>query len=113
MDPGPKSGQINAVEATNSKEKGTPMLVLDLTIEYNGEQRPRKDWVVTEGPGSGKFDQLLRAIGEDDLADQIKAGEGPPVDTDIFLGQTVIVVTDKSVGKDGKLRDGVDSYLKP
>lgn len=111
MEPGPKPARIDAVTPSNSK-KGNPMLVLDLTIRDGESERPRKDWVVTEGPGSGKFDQILRACGFDDVADQIKAGTPVPFNTDDLIGQEVIVVTDRSIGDDEKIRDGVSQYLK-
>lgn len=110
MEPGPKTARINAVEATKSK-KGTPMLVLDLTVTDGDQERPRKDWVVTEGPGSSKFDQLLRAIGMPDLADAYKNNTGEGFDTDTLLGQEVTVITDKSLDNKGQLRDGISAYL--
>lgn len=113
---------IIAVDPVKGKEKGTlgiqPSLEFEAPRLKDGEVRKiiRKPWHSIEGPGAFTFDQLLRCIGEDALADEIKKRPGQVgVDTDLFIGKQVnaIISTGIYKPKDGPERqqDEVKGYL--
>lgn len=108
--PGTYPADIVDAEAQTSK-KGNSMVVPTFSITVEGKQYTRKAWVVIEGPGAFNFDQLLRAIGQNQLADRYRAGEKVPFDTDTLKGQHLNVVVDTEI-RDNQERDNIKSYLK-
>lgn len=101
---------ITSCEAAQSK-KGNNMIVPTFSITVDGKQYTRKAWVVVEGPGAFNFDQLLRAVGQVELADRYRAGEKVPFDTDTLVGQHLNVVVDTEI-RDNQERDVIKSYLR-
>ena len=75
--------------------------------------KEREAWIVIEGPGSFNFDQLLRAVNMDELADQYadENQEGPAFDTDTLIGQELNVIVDHDDYK-GSIVDKINGYLK-
>ena len=105
--PGPTSGEPG-------KEKGTPMIVPTFEVKYKDKKRPRDAYVVTEGPGSWNFDQLLRAVHMDALADAYKdpaVTPKPPFDTDSLIDQELNVVVVEQLYQ-GQKRDAINGYLR-
>lgn len=76
----------------------------------------RRSNLMLEGKGTFGFDQLLRATGNAQLADQIKANPGQiAFDTDVIQDKEVQVVTSNGMyapaGGQARLQDQIDSYL--
>lgn len=111
IDPGTYPARCVRVDVQNSKEKGTPMIVPTFKVTVGGKERTRRAYIVIAGPGSFNFDQLLRAVGEDAVADQVKANPGLPVDTDLFVNKEVQLVIESEVYQN-QLRDRIRSYLR-
>ncbi|CAB4165415.1 Protein of unknown function DUF669 [uncultured Caudovirales phage] len=113
IEPGTYPATITAVEGKTSKEKGTPMIVCDFDIVVGDATRKRKSYIVISGAGAFSFDQILRATGFENVAEQIKNGEKVPFDTDAMIGQELLVVIDKEVRRDnGELSDKIKTYMK-
>lgn len=112
MEPGTYPGRIVEVDARTSKQ-GNPMIVPKVEIDYQGKTRTRLAFVVTSGEGSFGFDQLLRACGFDELADQYRdpSQPNPDFDTDSLVGQEVQVVIDQQL-YNNEMRDSIKSWLK-
>lgn len=116
IDPGSYPATITACDSQKSKEKGTPMIVpkFDVTVPGAEKPRPRTSYIVLTGPGSWNFDQLLRAVHMDQLADQYKdpaVNPKPPFDTDRLVGQKLQVVIEKDLYQ-GQVRDKITGFLK-
>ena len=101
-----------------SKEKKTPMIIPKFLVSYVSDDgksgtKEREAWIVTEGPGSFNFDQLLRAVNMDELADQYadENQAGPAFDTDTLIGQELNVMVDHQ-DYQGSIRDTINGYLK-
>lgn len=110
--------KILAVAYEISK-KGNPMIVPEFEIQIgNGKVRNRKTYLVITGAGAMNFDQLLRAAGFSELADQYRdpAVANPEFDTDRLVGCELQVVMQKRMYNDAtgtqKLGDEVSTYLK-
>lgn len=108
-----------ATKAKGDKPGGKPMAVPTFQFEApaledqgSGPRKVnRQSFLMISGGGSFGFDQLLRAIGEGSLADQVKANPGRvPVDTAIFENKEVQVVIANSL-YEGKLQDSISSFL--
>ena len=112
-EPGTYSARISEVATQNSKESGTPMVVPKFKIDVGGGKiKTRKAYVCITGPGSGSFDQLLRACHFDSLADQYADPdqENPPFDTDQLIDQELLVVIGNE-DYEGETRDRIQRYL--
>ncbi len=99
-----------------TSKKDNPVVKPKFLIQVNGQERPRQPSIVSSGPGSGQFDQLLRACHFDDLADRYKQGIEEPFDTDRLVGQELMVVIDHEmytpeVGSPRK-QDRIVAFLK-
>lgn len=110
MEPGTYRARCKAASAETSKA-GNPMIVLDSVVDYNGQTRTKRDWIVTTGKAAFKFDILLRACGFDELADKYKRKEQVPFDTDELVGQEYSVVIESDM-YNGEPTDRVKTYLK-
>lgn len=85
-------GSIVAVTAKKSKEKQENMLELKCKLQVDGKEKERTTFVMLEGKGAGAFDNLLRAVHMDQLADVYKdpnVTDKPDFDTDSLLNQEV------------------------
>lgn len=111
IEPGVYPAKVIETEAKTSKS-GNAMVVVKLEVDVNGKPRTRTAYCVVSGKGSGQFDQLLRACHYDDLADQFKAGEQVPFDTDDLLTQQVMVRIDAELDDSGNSRDKIGGFLK-
>lgn len=111
IEPGTYKAKISAVDAQVAKSSGNPMIVPTFDIDVNGKNRTRKAYLPITGAGAYGFDQLLRSTGFGDYADQLKAGDKTPWDTDNLIGQELNVVIVSDV-YNGQQRDKVSSYLK-
>jgi hypothetical protein len=112
IEPGTYLAEISAVESKLSKA-GNPMIVVDFGIQVGDSVRPRKSYLVITGEGAYNFDQLLRACGFHQLADQYKdknVSPKPSFDTDQLIGQRVNVVIEPNL-YNGEMRDQIKSYL--
>jgi hypothetical protein len=114
IDPGTYKAKIVGVDFQTSKSSGNPMIVPNLEVDVNGKMRPRKTWLVITGEGAYGFDNLLRACGFDEIADQFRdpaVQPKPDFDTDQLIGQEVNVVIEPDT-YNGQLRDKVRSFLR-
>jgi Protein of unknown function (DUF669). len=114
IEPGTYPAKITEVEYKTSKSSGNPMIVPKFEIQVgDGKARTRQAYLVITGEGAFNFDQLLRATGFEDLADQFKAKDGPKpdFDTDELIGQELMVVIESDT-YNGQLRDKIRSYLR-
>lgn len=111
IEPGVYPGTIVEADAKTSS-KGNQMVVAKQELQVNGKPKIRTSYLVVTGPGSGQFDQLLRACHMDDLADQFKAGEQVPFDTDSLLGQAVMVRIEADTDDSGNIRDQIRGYMR-
>lgn len=112
IEPGTYPAEITAVDFKSSKA-GNPMIVVDFGVSVNGKVRPRKAHIVIQGEGSYNFDQLLRATGFHQLADQYKdpaVNPKPSFDTDQLVSQKVNVVIEPNL-YNNEMRDQIKSYL--
>jgi hypothetical protein len=116
IEPGTYKAKVKACGVSKGKEKGTAMIVPDFEVFVPGqdEPRPRTAWLVIEGKGTWGFDQFLRALHMDELADKYKdpsVSPKPPLDTDIFVGQELQVVIEEQLYK-GQKRDSISGYIR-
>lgn len=101
------------------------MVVPKFEVLVNGKERTRKTYLVTEGEGAGGFDQLLRAVNMDELADQYKdpnVQPKPEFDTDTLIGQELNLIIDADLYQkrdasgnpvgSPELRDKIKGFLK-
>lgn len=107
---------IVSCEFTTSKAAGNPMIVPTFEVLAEGKKRKRSDYCVISGEGSGKFDQLLRCTGFEDIANKLRdktipKSEKPQFDTDNLINQELMVVIEPDTYK-GELKDKIRSYLK-
>ena len=105
---------ITKTEAGISKSSGAPKLVAGLSVTVDGKKKPRTAHLVISGPGSGTFDQLLRAAGMEELADAYKnpaVQPKPPFDTDSLVGKTVNVIIEEQI-YNGQKGDQIRGFLK-
>lgn len=110
MEPGTyRATCLTAVPKTSSS--GNPMLEVESEVDYNGQTRKKKDWIVTSGKAAYKFENFLRAVGMDEAADKLRAKERFPIDTDNFLGATYNVVVEADT-YNGEPTDRISKYLK-
>lgn len=110
IEPGTYKAKIAEVESGTSKSSGNPMLTVHFEVDVAGKTRTRKAYLVITGEGAYGFDQLLRACGFNEDADNFKAGKGGSFDTDNLVGQEVNVVVESDTYQ-GQLRDKIQSYL--
>lgn len=111
LDPGTYKARIGSVVAGQSKA-GNPMITVKFAVSTaDGKTRPRTAYVATTGEGAWNYDQLLRACHMDKLADQYKAGEEIPFDTDSLLEQELNLAFDHQLYQ-GQTRDQIIGYLK-
>lgn len=102
-----------------SNNKKVPQAVITFELanvprEDNQEQRTikRMAWLNIEGAGSMGFDQFLRACGEKELADRVRRGEKPPINTDDFTSPPKELNVVLAVGTyEGRRRDEVKGFL--
>jgi len=113
IEPGTFAATIVKAEADKSKA-GNQMIVPTFEVAVGDGTRTRKSYLAIEGRGTWGFDQLLRACDMDELADQYKdpTVENPPFDTDVLIGQSVMLVIDTQEYQ-GQPRDTITTYLKP
>ena len=111
IEPGVYAGTILEADAKTSA-KGNPMVVAKLEVQVNGKTKIRTSYLVVTGPGSGQFDQLLRACHMDDLADQFKNGESAPFDTDSLTGQSLMVRVEADTDDSGNIRDQIRGFMR-
>lgn len=112
IEPGTYQAEITGVEPKTSKA-GNPMIVVDFQVEVGETKRPRKAYLVIQGEGAYNFDQLLRACGFEQLADQYKdksVSPKPSFDTDELIGQRLQVVIEPNL-YNNEMRDQIKSYL--
>ena len=111
LDPGTYKGRITSVTEGESKA-GNPKIVVKFAVTTaDGKTRPRTAHIATTGEGAWNFDQLLRACHMENIANQLKAGEDIPFDTDALLEQELNLVMDHQLYQ-GQTRDQITSYLK-
>lgn len=114
IDPGTYKAKVKACGAQKGKEKGTNMIVPEFEVQVGEDVRPRTAYICIEGKGAWNFDQFLRAVHMDALADQYadpNVQPKPPLDTDIFVGQELQVVIEPNMYQ-GQLRDQITGYLR-
>lgn len=112
IEPGTYPAEITNVTPATSKA-GNPMIVCDIGVQVGESIRPRKAYLVITGEGAYNFDQLLRACGFSQLADQYKdksVQPKPSFDTDHLIGQRMQVVIEPNL-YNGEMRDQIKSYL--
>lgn len=130
IEPGTYPASITAAPIQQSKgAEGKPkvwMVVPSFAIRVGADEKPRtrKAWLVTQGEGTFGFDQLLRAVNMDELADKFKdkSGPKPDFDSDSLIGQELQVVIDSQIYQpkdasgnpsgDSQLRDRIKTFLK-
>lgn len=128
IEAGTYHAKITEAPTQHSKGEGGKVKVLmvvpKFAITVNGKERSRKAYLPCEGDGSAGFDQLLRAVHMDELADVYKdpAQANPPFDTDVLINQELELVIDNEyfqkkdpagnpIGQP-ELRDKIKSFLK-
>lgn len=113
-EPGTYPATIISVDFRPSK-KGNPMIVPTFRIKVGSSPIPkdREAFLVISGEGAYGFDQLLRAAGFVELANQYAdpSSPNPDFNTDQLVGQEVLVVLTHRKMDDGSFRDSIDSYL--
>lgn len=112
IDPGTYPATITACE-TGTSGAGNPKIVVshEVTVPDRSEPAPRDNHLAITGKGTWGFDQLLRACSMEEIADRLKAGEDAPLDTEVFIGQSVMVIIDQHEYQ-GSMRDSIVGYLK-
>lgn len=113
IEPGTYMAKIVAAD-TGVSAKGAGKVVPKFEVMVNGKARKREAHLVISGPGSGSFDQLLRACGFVELADQYKDPTfqpKPEFDTDSFVGCEVQVVIGEEI-YNGEKRDRITGFLR-
>lgn len=125
--PGTYKARIVKVDPKRSKVKeggkGNEQMI-EVFFEFtapaldDGQERKitRRSNLMLEGKGTFGFDQLLRATGNAQLADQIKQNPGQVgFDTDTIQDKEVQIVTSNGMytppGGSSRLQDQIDSYL--
>lgn len=96
------------------KEKGTNMIVPKFKVKVGEKERTRTAYIVIEGPGAWNFDQLLRAVHMEQLADQYRnpaVSPKPAFDTDALINQELNVVIVEDVYQ-GQKRDKISGFLR-
>lgn len=78
---------ITAEAAVSKNNEGMIVAEVRVVDPRSGKPQDIKTWIMTEGKGSKSFDNLLRAVGLGELADQYKRGEGPDFDEKSLIGQ--------------------------
>jgi len=113
IEPGTYSATVRQVDFKLSKEKKTPMIVPKFEVMVEGKPRSRNANLVISGPGSSGFDQLLRATGFVELADQYKDPNqpNPDFDTDSLIGIELQVRIDQEL-YEGEMRDNIKSFAR-
>lgn len=114
IEPGTYKAKVTACGSEKSKEAGTPMIVPKFDVDVNGKTKSRSTYLVIEGKGTWGFDQFLRAVHLDSLADQYKdpnVSPKPPFDTDTLIGQELMVNIDSDIYK-GTVRDRIVGFLR-
>ena len=99
--PGTYPFVVKSCDAKKSKA-GNNMIVPKVEISAVDEAgkpttKTRTAYLVTEGKGTAGFDAFLRALHFDKLADQYRAGEDVPFNTDSTIGQEALVVVDNEL----------------
>lgn len=112
----PGTYHAKCIECGNQKgkEKGTQMIVPKFEVSVNGKTRTRTAYVVIEGKGAWNFDQLLRAVHMDELADQYRdpaVSPKPAFDTDRLVNQELQVVIGPNLYQ-GQMRDQITGFLR-
>jgi len=112
IEPGTYFAKIISCEFKVSKQ-GNPMIVPKFDITVDGKPRSRQSYLVVTGEGAFGFDQLLRACGFQQLADQYRDPNqpNPPFDTDSLVGQELNVTISTEI-YNGEKRDAIKGYLK-
>jgi len=112
IEPGTYPAKILECDFQTSK-KGNPMIVPKVEITVEGKTRTRTAYLVVTGEGAFGFDQLLRACGFENLADQYRdpAMDNPEFDTDSLIGQECQVRIDNELYQ-GNMRDSIKSFAK-
>lgn len=106
IDEGTYESKMSVIKPMTSK-KGDPMLECTCVMQVHGKPRERLTWMLTQGKGSGTFQQFLRAIGREDLA----AGN-VAFDTDELVGlDFMAIVTHQTEGTYAG-RDQITGFLK-
>ena len=110
--PGTYPSRITSV-LLDTSQKGEQMLRLTHEINANGDLKSVGDIVMLEGRGVFSLINLLRAIGEEDMANDYvnPEVENPGLDTDVFMNAELQAVVDTQM-YNGTPRDNVASYLK-
>lgn len=110
IQPGTYKARITAAESSTSKA-GNAMVVPTFIVTVDGKERTRKAYLNVTGAAAFKFESLLRAVGNDALADQYKAKQQVPFDTDTLIGHELNVVIDTEL-YNNEPRDAIKSFLK-
>ena len=120
--PGTYRAIIVDLDVRKSKA-GNQMVVPKFKVNVDGHERTRQSYLVISGEGSMGFDQLLRAVHMNELADAYRdpaVKPKPPFDTDTLRQQELQVVIEpniykdesKPVGQQDVLRDQITGYLR-
>jgi hypothetical protein len=111
IDEGTYPARLIAGKMTMSKggpgKESVPLFEAVVQLNVSGKNRERNVYLVTKGKGAGGFQQLLRAVGRDDLA-----GGGVAFDTDELLNIDFFAVVTKQQEGQYAGRDQVTSFLK-
>jgi len=111
IEPGTYKARIVSGASQLSAEKKQPMFVPTFKITVDGKERTRKAYIPVTGAGAFGFDQILRAVGEVELAEKFKANPGQvPFDTDMLNNRELNVVIGTQI-YNGQPRDLIQSYL--
>jgi hypothetical protein len=114
LEEGTYRAKIKSCDVAKSRQKGTNMIVpVFEIITGDGDTTELTSYLVIEGRGTFGFDALLRACHMDELANVFmnKDAEHPPFDTDVLLGQELLVVV--TAGEyDGRPTANISNYLK-
>lgn len=112
QEPGTYKARIESVEPTKSKEKQQQMIIVKCkATKGDGSHFTRNCYVMCEGKGAGNFEQLLRACKLDALADTLRTSGPQPFDTDVLVGQEVMIILDHEEYK-GQMRDRINGFLR-
>ena len=111
-EPGTYPASITGI-VVDTSQKGDQMLRMVFEVNANGKMKNMNDIVMLEGRGVFKLIDLLRAIDQEDLANNYvdPASDMPPLDTDVLQGAELEVVVDTEM-YEGRARDSIHSYLK-
>lgn len=111
---GPNKPKVNGVQPTF--EFTAPRLVPNKEGEKEIRTITRRSWLPIEGKGTFGFDQLLRCVGLEELADSIKNQPGFAFDTDVLTDRecNVVVITDlytPANSTQARQQDSIQSFL--